>query len=62
MPLPKILAEDLQKHLSSDTLALTARILDIDRRISESREIDALLHGFDGGYSLWTFGADYAWT
>ena len=47
----EILAEDLQKHLSSDTLALTAaRILDIDRRISESREIDALLHGFDGGY------------
>ena len=47
----EILAADLKQSLSPDTLALTAaRILDIDRRISESREIDALLHGFDGGY------------
>ncbi len=47
----EILAADLRQCLFSDTLALTAaRILDIDRRIGESREIDALLHGFDGGY------------
>lgn len=47
----EILAADLRQCVTSDTLALSAvRILDIDRRISESREIDALLHGFDGGY------------
>jgi cobaltochelatase CobN len=47
----EILAADLKQSLSPDTLALSAaRILDIDHRISESREIDALLHGFDGGY------------
>jgi cobaltochelatase CobN len=47
----EILADDLRQCITSDILALSAdRILDIDRRISESREIDALLHGFDGGY------------
>ena len=30
--------------------ALRERVLEIDRRINESREIDSLLHGFDGGY------------
>ncbi|HEX3019436.1 MAG TPA: cobaltochelatase subunit CobN [Chitinispirillaceae bacterium] len=47
----EILATDLRQQVPSDTLALcAARILDIDCRISGSREIEALLHGFDGGY------------
>lgn len=29
---------------------IAERVLDLSRRIDESREIDALLHGFDGGY------------
>jgi cobaltochelatase CobN len=47
----EIISTDKREKISADSLALcAARILDIDRRISESREIDALLHGFDGGY------------
>jgi cobaltochelatase CobN len=30
--------------------AIGGRIMDLDRRIDESREIDALLRGFEGGY------------
>ncbi|HEX2955405.1 MAG TPA: cobaltochelatase subunit CobN, partial [Chitinispirillaceae bacterium] len=47
----EIVSTDMRQNVSADTLALSAaRIIDIDRRISESREIDALLHGFDGRY------------
>ena len=42
MPLPKILRRSAET-LSSDTLAFIARILISNHRISESREIDALL-------------------
>jgi len=35
---------------ASQLRSLRERVLDLDLRISQSREIDSLLHGFDGGY------------
>jgi len=33
-----------------DSVAIKERIIDINRRIEESKEIESLLHGFSGGY------------
>ncbi|NLD94147.1 MAG: cobaltochelatase subunit CobN [Fibrobacter sp.] len=47
----EILGEDMTDSGSIDNLGgIAARVRDLDRRINESREIDALLHGFNGGY------------
>lgn len=48
-------AEVIEQAMDVDWYAhpwteIRARILDLNRRIEESREIDALLHGFDAGY------------
>jgi cobaltochelatase CobN len=47
----EIIGDDLQNEASVDSFSVIAeRVLDLNRRIDGSREIDALLHGFDGGY------------
>jgi len=46
-----ILGDDLRDGGALSALSQTTeRIRDIDRRTTQSREIEALLHGFDGGY------------
>ena len=47
----ELLGEDLRTREPVGHLpAIAGRVIDLGRRIDESREIDALLHGFDGGY------------
>jgi len=47
----QVLGHALKRHPHADQLALLKeRVLDLDSRISESREIESLLQGLDGGY------------
>ncbi|MBU1800630.1 MAG: cobaltochelatase subunit CobN [Bacteroidetes bacterium] len=48
-----ILGERLKKVEYIDSLVvIKERLVDLNRRIDESQEIESLLHGFDGGYIL----------
>ena len=47
----EVLGEDLKnKAFIQDLGIVRRRLLDLDRRIDSSLEIDSLLHGFEGGY------------
>ncbi|AKB82289.1 CobN component of cobalt chelatase involved in B12 biosynthesis [Methanosarcina barkeri 3] len=41
---------DINSALLQDAASICSRILDLESRIDDSLEIEALLHGFDGGY------------
>ena len=46
-----VLGKDMRNESLGDFLAVVRRrVLDLNRRIDESMEIDSLLHGFEGGY------------
>ncbi|MFA4859754.1 cobaltochelatase subunit CobN [Methanoregula sp.] len=50
LPIPLIFGKRIPNGLVETLDSLRTRIIDISRRIDESREIESLLHGMDGGY------------
>lgn len=47
---PEIKNLNINSELLQDAASVCSRILDLESRIDDSLEIEALLHGFDGGY------------